>query len=187
MVSIIVVIIIVITVIMITRCVKLPSLESGNVDAEQCTVGLGQPQCQMVMMWWWSWWSRGSRWSSYQWWKQGRLETWVHTVSISICLVYKIVWDAFWELHWDVLMISRVLVVAQWRWAKQNSKKLLWSTCNDSWLRKKLLTKQTKTTKTWTITKNSQVSLSLPVQVCREQLYGEAHKPKSYKQPSYNV
>ena len=36
---------------MITRCVKLPSLESGNVDAEQCTVGLGQPQCQMVMMW----------------------------------------------------------------------------------------------------------------------------------------
>jgi len=60
------------------KCVKLPSLESANVDADQCTVGLGQPQCQMV-------------------------------------------------------------------------------------------------------------SLSLPVQVCREQLYGEAHKPKSYKQPSYNV
>ena len=30
------------------RCVKLPSLESANVDAEQCTVGLSQPQCQMV-------------------------------------------------------------------------------------------------------------------------------------------
>ena len=32
------------------RCVKLPSLESGDVDAEQCTVGLGQPQCQMVRL-----------------------------------------------------------------------------------------------------------------------------------------
>ena len=40
----------IIIVITINRCVKLPSLESANVDAEQCTVGLGQPQCQMVMI-----------------------------------------------------------------------------------------------------------------------------------------
>ena len=46
----IIIIVVIIVVIMITRCVKLPSLESGNVDAEQCTVGLGQPQCQMVMI-----------------------------------------------------------------------------------------------------------------------------------------
>ena len=36
--------------ILILRCVKLPSLESGNVNAEQCTVGLGQPRCQKVII-----------------------------------------------------------------------------------------------------------------------------------------
>ena len=45
---------IMITLTTINRCVKLPSLESANVDAEQCTVGLGAPQCQKVI--------NGNRW-----------------------------------------------------------------------------------------------------------------------------